>query len=287
MKFKLNGFEKFIIRNNKLLRIVIMVVYFFALCLRNDNAILGSALSTITLLALFYIFMLPSLKNLQLAKLNDVELNMHSFINGTTEILSVTDPKDLQNITAGCIGRIVALINVGDFDTAEQEIKLFWQKYDLKKVNLLHLVQTHTMMANIALEKGNRDLFESEMQIVYNYSKKPTMIVAFKHSYNHLVEDMQLLVEAYNATPNSNAQEFETRVFEHLNTNPLTGKPLKKLAKPMYSLMAYNYLFIFYKNQNNTEKATYYAQQVLNIGNEQIDSCRKAKEYIENENSSN
>ena len=142
-------------------------------------------------------------------------------------------------------------------------------------------------MANIALEKGDRDLFESEMQIVYNYGKNPAMVGVFKHSYNHLVKDRQLGVEAYDATPNSNAQDFETRVFEYLNTNPLNGKPLKKAPKPMYSLMAYNHLFMFYKNQNNVEKATYYAQQVVNIGNEQLFDYRRAKEYLENENSSN
>ncbi len=287
MKFKLNPIEKFVIANNKLLKIVVMVLYFLALCLRNDNAIVGTVVTLITFFGLFYIFMLPSLKNLQLAKLNDVDLDIQSFINGTTEMLSVTDPKDLQSITAGCTNRIVALINIGDFDTAEQEIKLFWQKYDLKKVNLLYLVQTHAMMANIALEKGDRNLFDSEMQIVYNYGKNPAMIGVFKHSYNHLVKDRQLGVEACDATPNSNAQDFETRVFEYLNTNPLNGKPLKKAPKPMYSLMAYNHLFIFYKNQNNVEKATYYAQQVVNIGNEQLYDYRRAKEYLENENSSN
>lgn len=287
MKFKLNPIEKFVIANNKLLKIVVMVLYFLALCLRNDNAIVGTVATLITFFGLFYIFMLPTLKNYQLAKLNDIDLNIYHVLNGMTDLLTITDPKDLQSITGYFVGRIVALINIGDFDTAEQEIKIFWQKYDLKKVNLLYLVQTHAMMANIALEKGDRNLFDSEMQIVYNYGKNPAMVGVFKHSYNHLVKDRQLGVEAYDATPNSNAQDFETRVFEYLNTNPLNGKPLKKSPKPMYSLMAYNHLFIFYKNQNNIKKATYYAQQVVNIGNEQLYDYRRAKEYLENENRSN
>ena len=47
---------------------------------------------------------------------------------------------------------------------------------------------------------------------------------------------------------NINAYDFEMRVLSHLNTNPMTGKPRKKVAERLFCFSANNKLFEFYKN---------------------------------------
>lgn len=287
MKFKLNGFEKFIIRNHKVMRIVAIVLYCPALCLRNYYTLPGAIAVILTLIGLGYVFMLPSLKTLKLTKFNDVELDINAFIDGSNQMIEATNPKDLPNITIGCANRIVALINIGDFERAETEIRLFWQTFDLKKVPISILAQVHLSMANIALEKRDMKAFNEQMNIVYAYQKNAQKNVVVKNAINYSINGINLFYEAITATEISNEAEYEARVFAWLYTNPATNKPLKKEPSPMTFISAYDKLTIFYKNKGNTEKATYYAQQLVNIGNEQIIDYRRAKEYLENANRSN
>lgn len=289
MKFKLNKVEKFIIRYYKplIFAYFILIILVSAICGNFELPIIGVILNTILLIVVLYVIYIPMNKTKQLQELNDIAFDMHTMIDGCNQMIEVYNPKDTAHLSSFCLFRITGLINIGDFDRAEQELKSFWQYFNLKKLFPSDLAQTHILMADIALEKGDKVLFENEMRIVYEYGNNSTIVGPLRHSYNYSVKDTELIAEAYYANKDSNSQDYERRVFEHLNTNPLTGKPLKKLPKPMYSLMAYNKLFLFFKNTGNIEKATHYAQQLVNIGNEQLSDYRKAKEYIENGNSSN
>ena len=289
MKFKLNGIEKFIIRYYKpLFFAYILLLLLIAVILGNLGMnTIGVMLNTVLLCVMLYVIYVPMRKAKQLQELNDIAFDMYTMIDGCNQMIEAYNQKNTAQLSSFCLFRIIGLVNIGDFDRAEQELKSFWQYFNLKKLHPSDIAQTHKLMANIALEKGDKDLFENEMRIVYEYGNNSTIVGPLRHSYNHNVKDMELTVEAHYANQDSNGQDYERRVFEHLNTNPLTGKPLKKLAKPMYYLMAYNKLFLFFKNTGNIEKATYYAQQLMNIGNEQLSDYRRAKEYLENGNSSN
>ncbi len=289
MKFKLNRIEKFLIRYYK----PMFFSYFIILVLASlffgfmGWSTIGRIFNTVLLIFMFYVIFVPMSKAKQIQQLNDVGFDVLSMIDACNQIIDAYNPKDTAHLSSFCLFRIIGLINLGDFDRAEQELKSFWQYFNLKKIHPSDLAQTHSLMANIALEKGDIKLFEDEMRIVYEYGNKPAIVGALRHSYNYNVKDMELLSEAYYANRNTYAQDYEHRVFEHMNTNPLTGKSLKKKPKPMYYLMACSKLFIFFKNTGNAQKATYYAQQILSIGNEQLNDYRKAKEYLENGNSSN
>lgn len=289
MKFKLNSLEKFIIRYYKPLIfsyfiLVALVAFVFSYL---DWFEVAFVLITGLWLMITYSICVPMYKSKKIQELNDIAFDMYAMLDACNQMIEACNPKDTVRISSFCLFRITGLINIGDFDRAEQELKSFWQYFDLKKVFPSDLAQTHILMANIALEKGDATLFNNEMRIVYEYGNNSTIGGPLRHTYNHSVKDIQLVADAYCANQNSNGQDYERRVFEHLNTNALNGKPLKKAPQPMHNLMAYNKLFLFYKNQGNAEKAKYYAQQLLNIGNEQLSDCRKAKEYLENANQSN
>lgn len=287
MKFKLNGFEKFIIKKHKAMRIVACIFLFIAFFSYNYRVVLGSALILLALAFYFYVCMLPSLKNLKLTKLNNIEMNLDAFINGANLMIEATNPKDLSNITTFCINRIIALINMGEFDRAENELRLFWQTFDLKKIPAGVLADTHIAMANIALEKGDMKAFNDQMNLVYQYRKNAQGFAILKNALDYSINGIHLFAEAVTADEHRNENDYEARVFAHLNTNPINNKPRKKAPQPMYVVSAYGKLFEFFKHTGNIEKATYYAQQLINIGNEQIIDYRKAKEYLENANRSN
>lgn len=289
MKFNINPIEKFIIRHYRPLIysyfILVALVTFVTIYLELTELafLINSLFFSLVSLAIC----VPVYKTKKISELNDIAFDMNAMLDACNQMIEACNPKDTTRISSFCLMRITGLINIGDFDRAEQELKSFWQYFDLKKIHPSDLAQTHILMANIALEKENPTLFNNEMRIVYEYGNSSTIIGPLRHTYNHSVQGIQLVADAYCANKNSNGQDYERRVFEHLNTNPLNSKPLKKPPQPMRKLSAYNKLFIFYKNQGDKEKATYYAQQLLNIGNEQISDCRRAKEYLENGNSSN
>lgn len=287
MKFKLNSFEKFIIKNHTTMKIIVVVMYILSLYLYIQYFEIGFLAFLITLTALIYVFALPNQKNMQLTKFNNVYMDPIEFINGADLMLEAINPKDLTNVTTFCMHRIVALINIGEFDHAENEIRLFWQSFDLKKIPAGVLAEIHILMAYIALEKNDIETFNEQMNLVYQYREKAQGFAMIKNALDYDIKNVLLCAEAVTADASRNENDFESRVLAHLNTNPINNKPGKKEPQPMSLFTAYSNLFEFFKHTGNTEKAVYYAQQLLNIGNEKLIDYRKAKEYLENANSSN
>lgn len=297
MKFKLNKLEKFAIRHYTLLVIsffIVLTAYIIIFAnfeVNADFSVLYFTIITIVFMAvafpIAFLLRVFANKTKEVNKLSNVEMDIYSAIDACNQMLAVINPKSVTYITIFCIHRIVCLINLGDFDAAENEIRLFWQHINLKKVNAADLAATHMLMANIALSKENYQLLNEEMRLVNEYRNNAELVGLFKRAYNYNLTEINLLIEAHCADINSNAQDFEARVFAHLNIDGVTGKPRKKQPEPIHLISAYNPLFIFYKRKGDIEKTRFYAAQIVNIGNEQLFDYRRAKEYLENENRSN
>ncbi len=290
MNFKLNGFEKFIIKHNKLICIVAIIAVIISVTLSiifEDYSLFTSLTMLIYWLVFLFTLRIPLDKVNQITKLCNEQCDMYACLDACNQMIEVYNPKSITQLSNLCINRIACLINIGDYELAEKELNLFWQSFNLKKLNGLDLASTHILMANIALGKENPTLFNEQMAIVREYANNSTIVGPLRHSYEYNVASISLMAEAMNANENSNAYDFEMRVLSHLNTNPMTGKPRKKVAERLFYFSANNKLFEFYKNAGNTEKATYHAYQLLNLGNEQFEDYRKAKEYLENANRSN
>lgn len=290
MKFKLNGFEKFIIKHNKLICIVAIaaVIISLILSINFENYSLFTSLTMLIFWLVFiFTFRVPLDKSNQIMKICNEQCDMYASLDACNQMIEAYNPKRINQLSNLCLNRIVCLINIGDYDRAENELNLFWKSFDLKKLNGLDLASTHILMANIALGKENPTLFNEQMALVQEYANNSTIVGPLRRNYEHNVASISLMAEAMNANENSNAYDFEMRVLSNLNTNPMTGKPRKKPAERLFYFSANNKLFEFYKNAGNTEKATYHAYQLLNLGNEQLHDYRRAKEYLENANRSN
>lgn len=290
--FILNKFEKFVLRHYSAIIVayfVIITVLMIADDIFEDMFFIFTLLLLLTYIGGLLVISIPSRKIKQISEISNVALDMNSALDAYNQMIEATNPKSTKLLPSYCICRIACLLNMGDFDRAENELRLFWQHFNLKKIPASDLALTHTLMANIALEKGNVQLFNEEMRIVNEYRSNAELVGVFKRVYNYNLADINLFAEAYFANTNSDAQSFEARVFAHMSLDETTAKKRKrnKMPTPMACFSAYNRLFIFYKNQGDLNKATYYAQQLVNIGNEQLSDYRRAKEYLENENSSN
>lgn len=290
--FELNEFEKFVIRHYSAITVAYLVIVTVLAVIDNvfENMFtLPLLLMLIVYFGGLFVIMIPSKKIKQINELSNVALDMSRALDAYNQLIEATNKKSTKILPSYCICRINCLVNMGDFDRAENEIRLFWQHFNLKKIPASDLALTHTLMANIALEKGNIQLFNEEMRIANEYGSNAEMVGIFRRVYNYNLTDINLFAEAYFANENSNAQDFEARIFAHMSYDETTAKKRKKnkTPSPMVYFSAYNRLFIFYKNQGDLNKATYYAQQLVNIGNEQLSDYRKAKEYLENGNSSN
>ena len=100
---------------------------------------------------------------------------------------------------------------------------------------------------------------------------------------SHTIISLTQYAEAVVANENSNFEEYATRVWQLNHYEPIKDKNLTDEQMNAYSyLVAYENLFIFTQNQGDTEKAMFYAQQIVNLANEQFYIYRKAKEYLEN-----
>lgn len=290
MKFKLNGFEKFIIRHKQLAKWFFLVIYFLLIVISINYDLPTFAVNlflTLFILIGFAINLYPTFKAQKLLKIHNETLDMYAFLDGTNLMIETLNPKDIVNISNFCNNRITALYNIGEYEKAEAETRMFWQSFDFKKVPVATLASTHISMAMLALTKSDEKTYNEQMRIVYQYRQNSQNNTLVLNTLDYAIESVHIYADAKKAEKNSEIIDFETRVLTHLNTNPVNKKPRKKQAAKLGVFSAYCNLFVYYKNIENSQKATYYAQKLVNMGNEQLAAYRKAKEYIENEYSSN
>lgn len=290
MKFKLNGLEKFIIRHKHLAKWFFLVIYFLLILISINFDLPTFAVNLFLILSVSICFVIntyPNFKAQKLLKIHNEDLDMYSFLEGTNLMIEALNPKDIANISNFCNNRITALYNIGEYEKAETETRLFWQSFDFKKVPIATLASTHISMAMLALSNLDEKAYNDQMRIVYQYRYNSQNNALVRNTLDYAIESIHIFADAKKAEKNSVRYDFEARVLAHLNTNPINNKPRKKAPAKLEFFSAYCKLFVYYKNIENSQKATYYAQQLLNMGNEQLAAYHKAKEYLENANRSN
>lgn len=289
MDFKINKFEKFIIRNRKALVIVTASVFYFIMIL---CAIMFIPLSPAPLLLLFLLFMqlfvvVMLKKSNQVLALRNKHLQPEKALDATNQLISATNKKDFQNVAVFLNNRIAFLMDMGEFEKAENEICMFWQRFENKKLLISTRIAIHTNMAAIALEKKDFKAYEEQFRVVCQ-NESEVKNKRMKRQIQHMIVSLQQHAEAIVANENSDFGDYVTRVWATNHYDPIRNKNLSDEQTPPYSyLVAYENLFIFTQNKGDTEKAKTYAQQIVNQANEQFYIYRRAKEYLENGNSSN
>lgn len=289
MDFKLNGFEKFMIRYRIPIIRITGLIYIIGMII---SAILLIPFGAPLLLAFFFltlqVYMFVILKKInQPLVIRNKHLQPEKALDATNQLIETTSEKNIQDMAVLLNNRAAFLINMGEFEQAECEIRMFWQKYGNKKLANHIRVAIHTNMATIALEKKDFKSYEEQFRIICEYENKKAKKL-IKRQMKHSIISLTQSAEAVIANENSNFEEYATRVWQTNQYDPLRDRNLTgEQVLPYSYLNVYENLFIFTHNQGDVEKAKNYAQQIVNIGNEQFYIYRKAKEYLENGNSSN
>lgn len=289
MKFKLNGLEKFLIRHKFPIIIITACIFLIVVYSLVFNGLILVALISIPIYWLVsrLLVNVSMIKNNQILKIRNSHLDLNEALNATNQLIDIINIKDFQSLAVLCNNRIAFLIEMGEFQKAESEIRIFWQSFNIKKILSPTLVAIHTNMAAIALEKRDLKTYEEQFRLVCHYNQKITNKVMKRHS-DFAISNLTQNAESVVANENSNAESYTARVWQTTRTDSLKGKILSDdEITPHSYLTVYEKLFNFSKNKGDLEKTKAYAEHIVNIANEQFYIYRKAKEYLENANRSN
>lgn len=286
--FKLNAFEKFVIRRKKAIEISLWIFflasYFIIDIFKHyiNKPIAYIILITVVFIGLVYIELVPVLKNAKITKAHE-DLDIDYALDGITKLIDALNPKDTERASNYRNNKIAFLMDAGKYAQAEEEIKTFFQIFDTKKLSPDALFTVHLNLAQLKSLNGNKDDFKSQLKIVEGYyeqvkkSNFKNLIGYADHCFNGLVNSETCLYGDYD-------EGFEQRVLDHIKF--FGGEEAKKIP-PLDYLNAYSTLFTYFNRLGNTEKADYYARKVTEIGNSGYYMYRIAKEYLENADRSN
>ncbi len=281
--FKINKLEMFAIRKPNIFKLV-FTVFFLLLALL---VIISSCLTTIDfdsvtrivsiiLVAIMFCFYPKLVVNSKttLSVQPQAELQNGEALRRTDYLLSIINPKFKKEIQQLCANRIAYLINLGYFQQAKEDMKLFRQHFDMEKNPLVSAVFFYN---NSLLNLYEDNFDEYKVNIKKAYEFKDTAKGLAKINLVNMIDNNTHFVNSF-FTDDPN---FETIVLNNMKFAERIGK------NAVFS--RYFAIFNYYKRQNNKEKAIQYANTLIHVanGNFELYDCRVAKEYIENENSSN
>lgn len=278
--FKLNSLERFVIRRKKVLFICLYIAFFISVIIFShlkgivtvptDTFVL--ALPTIVIF--LYIEFLPIFKN---AKITNAyrNLDIDLSLDGAIKLADASNPKDLEFSPTFHNNKATYLIESGRLNEAEKELELIFQTFDAKKLSSTVLFDIHVNYALIKIQSGDENAFREQLKIIEGYydkiKRKASMYIS-KDTLNSLY----LTAEAHF---NPYSENFEQRVLDDIK---FFGDKEKKKIDPCDYFFGYSLLFTYFTRFENTEKAVYYANEIVKIGNDSFYEYRKAKEYLEN-----
>lgn len=283
--FKLNAFEKFVIRNKKVLYIFILIAFFVSVIIFSHlKAIVTVPTDTFilavpTLVIFLYIELLPIIKN---AKITNAyrNLNIDLSLDGAIRLADASNPRDFEFSPTFHSNKAIYLICAGKFGEAEEELKLIFQTFDSKKLSPSVLFDIHVNYALIKIQSGDENAFHEQLKIVEGYYEK----IKRKASMYISKDTLESLILTGEANFSAYSENFEQKVLDHIKF--FGGKEKKKIDLCDY-FFGYSLLFTYFARFENTEKAVYYANEIIKIGNDSLFEYRKAKEYLENANKCN
>lgn len=128
--FKLNAFEKFVIRYKKLFIALLFIAFFvwqitFSLIEEYVTVPAGTFIHSLLLSLLFlYIYFMPEFKNFRANKAYK-NLDLGLALDGACKLAEVSSPKDVVISPTIRNNKAAYLIEAGRFSEAESELKLF------------------------------------------------------------------------------------------------------------------------------------------------------------------
>ncbi len=202
------------------------------------------------------------------------ELQNSEALRRTDYLLSIINPTFEKEIQQLCANRIAYLINLGHFQQAKEENELFLKHFGTETSPLI----SATFFYNKAVLNLYEENFEEyKINIKKAYEFKDSAKGLGKINLINLIDNHSYFINSF-FTDDPN---FETVVLNDMKLAERIGK------NAVFS--RYFAIFNYYKRHENKEKAIQYANTLIQVanGNFELYDCRVAKEYLENENSSN
>ncbi len=293
MKIKFNKVETFFYKNRVPLAIFMLAYAALTIVLSiilSATPYLGFSLFIpLFILDIIYSIFNSSItaKQKKLIEISDKHLDMNAFLEGANYLLDLISEKDILNKSSLCMSRIGALINMGDYDRAEYELNCFKQTFNQKKIDDFINLVAYIYSAEVALYKNDLEKYKEQALIAQtllnSYSGPKFNLRKMQSRYNRFM----LLTGAFFSDENTDEQRYVADCLASLQISPATGKLRKDQPAPIEYAGTYYTLFLFFKNRGNKEKATTYAKLIVNMANPQLADYREAKEFLDNENSSN
>ena len=280
--FKINPIEKLILRRRREIVIAAGV-----LCITASFLSFSLEIAFVPVVFLLLLFSLIfSLNFTVVSKINQAtkyythELDLAKSLESINMLMEIIPLKEKIYHALLCNNRIACLIAMGETETAEKEVRLFWQTFNPLKMPPNILLSLHYNMAIIKLRKRDFTGFNEQLKAACIYRDK---LIRKRKKYHpeDTIEYLTLIAATYGEYD----PELEGKLLTTLSF--INGEPRKKPVPPSKYLGVYYRLFEMFKGNNLPEKATHYANLVINIGNEQFLSYRNAKEYLSNANGSN
>lgn len=292
MEPNIKPFEKLLIKHRKPAIVFLSIIYVFLMGLfayiSNDSLLVAVILTIAFFVVLVLLTLIPEIRNTKIVKLRTETLELYKSFNANNELIELTMKSNKDFAATYCSNRIAYLIDMGNFEQAENEIYLFWRTFVPNKTTELIFIYTHIHMTIIALEKRDFKVYNEQMNIIWNYlnnnNKKNKLA---KKQIDHSFKGLQFSFDIINATPETDTEALSAFRWDLAFTDPISLTRIQGNIPPYNLMCAYYDFFELYKNTNNEKLAQQNAQQVVNIGNEQFIYYRRAKEYLENANRSN
>ncbi len=281
--FKINKLEMFAITKPNIFNLAFTAIFLSlaflviitSLLTSIDSEAITCVVSLVLVTILFWFF--PKLvvnSKIVLSVQPQEELQNGEALRRTDYLLSVINPKFKKEIQQLCANRIAFLINLGYFQQAKKENELFQQHFDIGNNPLFSSIFFYN---NAVLNLYEENFDEYEINIKKAYEFKSAAKGFAKLSLINLIDNSTHFVDSFF----TNDPNFETIVLSDMKLADRIGK------NAVFS--RYFAIFNYYKRRNNKEKAIQYASTLIQVanGNFELYDCRVAKEYIENEYSSN
>lgn len=282
--FKLNAFEKFVIRYKKLFIALLFLAFFvwqitFSLIEEYVTVPAGTFIHSLLLSLLFlYIYFMPEFKNFRANKAYK-NLDLGLVLDGACKLAEVSSPKDVVISSTIRNNKAAYLIEAGRFSEAESELKLFFHIFDTRKLRPLMLFTVHINFAILRIYNGDEKGYREQLKIIESYydkikkSKSKAEISIADRDFSNIKFFEQAHFGQY-------SDNFEQRVlFDRIK---FFGSKDRPKIYPIDYFDIYSILFTYFARFENTEKAVYYANEIVKIGNDSLFEYRKAKEYLEN-----
>lgn len=280
--FKIKKLEMFAITKPTAFKVVSTTFYLllaFLVIITSLNSIGSDTITlfvTLILVALLLLFFPKLVVNskIVLSVQPQEKLQNSEALRRTDYLLSILHPYFKKEYQQLCANRIAYLINLGYFQQAKEENDLFLQHFGTETSPLISAAFFYNK-AVLNLYEENFDEYKINIKQAYEF-KDSAKGLAKINLINMIDNNTHFVNSFFTDDPN-----FETVVLNDMKLAERIGK---------YAVFSrYFAIFNYYKRHENKEKAIQYANTLIQVANANFElyDCRVAKEYIENENSSN